>query len=282
MTSAAKRRAPSRYSARSRAGGALSTHQVTPRSWSRASSSRTALASYCSVNENGWKQMSLGAGRPCSLGVGVEVCESFGEVVDRREQRSSHGARRGGRVRERNPALAAFGRPPDRGACCCRRSRSAGAAAAAAAGASSCRACGSAGPRPRPRPRSQTRPHHVDRLVGELVALVEVDAERGELGLEVAGRDPEDHAAPRQHVEAEHRLRGQQRVAVRRARGCASARAAGWSPRPRTTSATNGSSAWCPPPASHFESGAGWSVTKHASKPASLDAAPRTPSPRRR
>src|ERR1700749_2368290 len=34
-------------------------------------------------------------------------------------------------------------------------------------------------------------------------------------------------------------------------------------------SATNGSRAWCPPPASHLMSGAGWSVTKHASKPAS-------------
>src|SRR5689334_12966508 len=34
-------------------------------------------------------------------------------------------------------------------------------------------------------------------------------------------------------------------------------------------SATNGSSAWCPPPSSHLMSGAGWSVTKQASKPAS-------------
>ncbi len=32
-------------------------------------------------------------------------------------------------------------------------------------------------------------------------------------------------------------------------------------------SATNGSSAWWPPAASHFASGAGWSVTKQASNP---------------
>ena len=64
-------------------------------------------------------------------------------------------------------------------------------------------------------PSVQIAAHHVDRLVGELVALVEVDAQRGELGLEVAGRDPEDHAPARQHVEAQHRLRGQERVAVR-------------------------------------------------------------------
>ena len=57
--------------------------------------------------------------------------------------------------------------------------------------------------------------HHVDRLVGELVALVEVDAQRRELGLEVAGRDAEDHAPAGEHVEAQHRLRGEERVAVR-------------------------------------------------------------------
>ena len=56
--------------------------------------------------------------------------------------------------------------------------------------------------------------HHVDRLVGELVALVEVDAERGELRLQVAGRDAEDHPSAREHVEAQHRLRGEQRIAV--------------------------------------------------------------------
>jgi len=38
-------------------------------------------------------------------------------------------------------------------------------------------------------------------------------------------------------------------------------------------SATKGSSAWWPPLANHLASGAGWSVTKHASKPAASAAA---------
>ena len=38
--------------------------------------------------------------------------------------------------------------------------------------------------------------HHVDRFVGQLVALVEVDAERRELGLQVSGPDAQDHAPP--------------------------------------------------------------------------------------
>ena len=62
------------------------------------------------------------------------------------------------------------------------------------------------------RPR---RDHRVDRLVGELVAFVEVDAERAELRAQVAGRDAEDHPTARQAVEAQHRLRGEERVAVR-------------------------------------------------------------------
>ena len=47
----------------------------------------------------------------------------------------------------------------------------------------------------------EREPDHVDGFVGECVALVEVDAERGELRFEVAGGDAEDHAALRERVE---------------------------------------------------------------------------------
>ncbi len=49
----------------------------------------------------------------------------------------------------------------------------------------------------------------------ERVAFVEVDSERRELGLEIARRDPEDHAASGEPIEAQHRLGAQQRVPVR-------------------------------------------------------------------
>ena len=56
---------------------------------------------------------------------------------------------------------------------------------------------------------------HVDRFVGALVARLEVGPEREELGFEIPGRDAEGEPPAREHVEAERRLRGEQRVAVR-------------------------------------------------------------------
>ena len=59
------------------------------------------------------------------------------------------------------------------------------------------------------------RDHRVDRLVGELVAFVEVDAERAELRAEVARRDTEDHPTAGEPVETQHRLGGEKRIAIR-------------------------------------------------------------------
>ena len=56
---------------------------------------------------------------------------------------------------------------------------------------------------------------HVEHLVEQRVALVEVDAERVELRFEVAGADPEDASAARQRVDGGGGLREQERVAVR-------------------------------------------------------------------
>jgi hypothetical protein len=56
---------------------------------------------------------------------------------------------------------------------------------------------------------------HLDGLLEEVVALVEVDAEGGELGAEVAGADHERGAAAGQDVDGRHRLGGEERVAVR-------------------------------------------------------------------
>jgi hypothetical protein len=52
------------------------------------------------------------------------------------------------------------------------------------------------------------RLHRTDRLVGQLVALRERHAERGELRLEVSGGEAEDEAPAGEHVEARRRLRG--------------------------------------------------------------------------
>ena len=117
-------------------------------SW--ASSSRTALGSYCSVSENGWKQMSFGAGAALLARVGVQVREPFREIVDRREQGSTHCTRGRGGVRERHPAVAALHRAPDRGtAVAADPYRREGALRRAAA--SSCRVSGSGDPRIRAR-----------------------------------------------------------------------------------------------------------------------------------
>ena len=62
------------------------------------------------------------------------------------------------------------------------------------------------------RPR---RPHRDDGLVRQVVALLERDAERRELLLEVAGPDPEDDASARQRVERRDGLGEEERVAVR-------------------------------------------------------------------
>ena len=59
------------------------------------------------------------------------------------------------------------------------------------------------------------RAHRDERLVEQLVALVEVDAEGAELGLQVAGAHAERQPPAGQHVEAHRRLRGEERVAVR-------------------------------------------------------------------
>ena len=56
--------------------------------------------------------------------------------------------------------------------------------------------------------------HGDDRLVGELVALGVVDAERCELRFEVAGADADDDPTAREGVERRDRLRRQERVAV--------------------------------------------------------------------
>ena len=59
-------------------------------------------------------------------------------------------------------------------------------------------------------------PHDVDDLVGHAPALVERHAEERELAIEVPGPDAEDHPATRELVERHERLRGHERVAVRR------------------------------------------------------------------
>src|SRR5262245_66383986 len=56
--------------------------------------------------------------------------------------------------------------------------------------------------------------HGEDGLVGQLVALGVVDAERGELRLQVAGRDPDDDAPPGERVERGDRLRREEGVPV--------------------------------------------------------------------
>src|SRR5207248_2605295 len=56
---------------------------------------------------------------------------------------------------------------------------------------------------------------HVEGLLEELVALGVVDAERGELALEVAGRRRQREAAARHEVERRPRLGDQEGVAVR-------------------------------------------------------------------
>jgi hypothetical protein len=56
--------------------------------------------------------------------------------------------------------------------------------------------------------------HRADRLVGDVVARVEVGAERLELALQIARRDAEDQAPAREYVERGGRLREQERVAV--------------------------------------------------------------------
>ena len=58
------------------------------------------------------------------------------------------------------------------------------------------------------------RLHGSNRLVGQLVALGEVNAEGGELRLEIAGADPEDHPPAGERVERRHRLGRGKRVAV--------------------------------------------------------------------
>src|SRR6266446_3115739 len=57
--------------------------------------------------------------------------------------------------------------------------------------------------------------HGPDRLVVEVVALLEGHAEGRELGLQVARRHAEDEAAAGEDVEARGRLRGEEGVAVR-------------------------------------------------------------------
>jgi hypothetical protein len=56
----------------------------------------------------------------------------------------------------------------------------------------------------------------IDRFVERGAATGELDAERGELRLEVAGADAEDHPAAGQRVECGERLRRRQRMTIRR------------------------------------------------------------------
>ena len=270
MTSAAKRRAPSRYSARVRPGGALSTHHVTPRSASRASSSRTALG----VVLLGQRERVEADVERCRH-VPARSRRCAGTRAVRRARRSS----RAGECAPHAPPRRGWGTAPSRRRVrpragsrrgCCRRSRSAGGRALGA----------------RPHRRAaraevaalvlervgrEREPDHVDRFVGERVAFVEVDAERGELRFEVAGGDAEDHAALRQRVEGQQRLRGEQRVAIREHHHMRLQAQPGRRSRRERRARSVGSSAWWPPAASHFASGAGWSVTKQASKPDRLD-----------
>ena len=113
--------------------------------------------------------------------------------------------------------------------------------------------------------------HREDRFVAELVALGVVDAERRELGLEVARREAGEHAAAREHVEGRDRLRREEGVPVDATSTCVCTRSRVVAAATKE-SATNGSSAWWPPVRSQRSSGAGWSVTKAASKPQPLAA----------
>jgi hypothetical protein len=56
--------------------------------------------------------------------------------------------------------------------------------------------------------------HRADVFVHQIVAAVEIDAQRLELGLEIAGADPEDHPAARKDVERGDRAGGDERVAI--------------------------------------------------------------------
>jgi hypothetical protein len=56
---------------------------------------------------------------------------------------------------------------------------------------------------------------HDDGFVGQFVALVEGDAERGELRVEVAASDSEDDAPAAERVERRDALRAHERIAVR-------------------------------------------------------------------
>jgi hypothetical protein len=61
----------------------------------------------------------------------------------------------------------------------------------------------------------QCEPHHGQRLFEQLVALVVVDAQRVELTAQIAGRDTEGQPPTREHVETQHTLRGEERIAIR-------------------------------------------------------------------
>ncbi len=144
----------------------------------------------------------------------VQDLQTAAELVERVERGRPDARGRATRVGERHPALRPLGGAPDRG------------------GAVAAHPDRGVGPLDGPGPHDRAaraevpalgdelvlRPHaahDVDRLVGELVALVEVGTQRRELRLEVAGGDAEDDASAREHVEAEHRLRGQERIPVR-------------------------------------------------------------------
>ena len=146
-------------------------------------------------------------------GVVAGVAEPLGEVVERRDRGRLEPPLGPGRARHRHPSVRELDGPPD---------RTLGVAAdpdRGPAGLGRARehrvATGLEVPaRDRDALAGPRGAHGRDRLVGEVVALVEVDAERGELAGQVARTHADDHPPARQRVERRDRLRRQERVAV--------------------------------------------------------------------
>ena len=207
--------------------------------------------------------------RPTDCGVLAQVAEPLGEVVERRDRRrlqpplgpapgsASASTRRRARPHAGSRAWS------------CRRSRSAGPPGCTGRGSIVLPVASKCGRVTRTLSPVHAAAHRGDRLVGEVVALLEVDAERGELTREVARAHADDDPAARQRVERRDRLRGEERVAVREDQQVRlqpdPRRRRGREARARRT----GRGSWCPPVASQRSAGNGWSVTNTASNPAS-------------
>ena len=160
------------------------------------------------------KQTVSGSVRPTTSAWPAGVLERRGQIGGRLERCGPGPGGQPGRIGERGPPVGRLDGPADGPAAVPPDPQRRTGPLARDGAAWCCRRPGSRTPSRVTLSPVQAASHGGQRLVHPVVAVGEGDAQRVELGFEVAGAQPDHHPAAAQHVEGGDPLGGQERVAV--------------------------------------------------------------------